>query len=204
MKTVILKRRIYNARQTLGELSCNQFTCKTLELPWLNNQPNISCIPEGLYDVRWSFSPKLLRYTYEVLNVPHRSGIRIHRGNFFFNVEGCILLGTDYQDLNHDGEMDVINSTITLELFENFMDHQPFQLKVERLQVNTNKNMIKWIRLYTTESDVVNTYNVENNAVESVGETHAFTSAEDAISKCTSEVFIFWDGKPVGEGSVTP
>lgn len=75
--------------------------------------------------------------------------------------------------------------------------------KVALLSHNQNKSMIKYVKCYTTGSDVVNTYDVSANAVESVGETHAFSSAEDAQSKSTSEVLILWDGKLVGVGSVS-
>lgn len=38
-------------------------------------------------------SPKFKRELPEVLNVPHFSGIRIHRGNTHKDTLGCILVG---------------------------------------------------------------------------------------------------------------
>src|ERR1035437_2912177 len=41
-----LTRNSDNGVETLGTLQLNNFTCKTLERPNKNNQPNISCIPK--------------------------------------------------------------------------------------------------------------------------------------------------------------
>ena len=126
----MLKRNSDNGIQTLGELSAFTFSCKTLERPYKNNQSMISAIPKGTYIVKWTFSPKLLRYTYQVMDVPSRSGIRIHKGNYFFDIEGCILLGTGYGDLNKDGQVDIINSTITIKKFEELMNKNTFCLRI--------------------------------------------------------------------------
>ena len=127
-RIVTLHRFSDDGVQALGDLTYGSFTCKTLERPYLENKPNISSIPIGQYDVIWSFSPRLLRYTYEVLNVPNRAGIRFHKGNYFFDVDGCILLGTGYTDLNHDKWADIANTTITIKKFEQIMEKKPFTL----------------------------------------------------------------------------
>lgn len=64
--------------------------CKTIELPWRENQPNLSCIPEGRY-------PVTVRETEErglhllVNAVPGRSKILIHPANFAIKeLRGCI------------------------------------------------------------------------------------------------------------------
>jgi len=76
----------------------------TLELPWLKNQPRISCIPEGIYDVRkvrgrTTLGGSYLPTTFELMDVPNRSGILIHPGNSAKNSMGCILLGTSFGEL---------------------------------------------------------------------------------------------------------
>lgn len=129
--TVSLVRAYHDNNQQLGDLFVGSFKAKTLERPWVNNYKNISCIPIGTYQVVWSFSPRLLRYTYEIINVPNRSGIRIHPGNFFFSIDGCILLGDSYGDLNHDSSADILNSTVTLKKFEDFMGRKPFILNIK-------------------------------------------------------------------------
>lgn len=64
--------------------------CYSLELPWLCNEVNISCIPRGIYKLKLTFSPRFKRQLWEVLNVPNRSGIRIHSANIVDELEGCI------------------------------------------------------------------------------------------------------------------
>jgi hypothetical protein len=127
---VILKRNDYQLKQVLGTLTYGDFSCKTLERPWKNNQPNVSCIPTGTYQVEWTFSPKFARYTYEIKNVPGRTGIRIHTGNYFYQIQGCILPGTSYSDIDKDGAVDIINSKITLAKFESLMNKQSFTLQI--------------------------------------------------------------------------
>lgn len=131
MQQVTIERKSDSGVQTLGELQAFGFSCKTLERPWKDNQKNISCIPKGTYKVEWTFSPKLLKYTYEVFNVPNRTGIRLHPGNFFFDVDGCILLGNGFQDLNKDGKLDILNSRVTMQKFEEAMGKKPFELTVK-------------------------------------------------------------------------
>lgn len=64
----------------------------TLELPWRDNRHDISCIPEGRYQVKYKYSLHN-GDCLEVLNVPHRSDIQIHVGNKQRNTTGCILIG---------------------------------------------------------------------------------------------------------------
>lgn len=128
--TVPLKRNWDNGTQTLGDLVTGTFACKTLERPWKNNAKNISCIPTGTYQCKYTYSLKFLKWTYEVLNVPNRSGIRIHSGNYFYDIEGCILLGTGYGDLNKDKFADIVESKITIKKFEDYMGRKPFTLQI--------------------------------------------------------------------------
>jgi len=129
--TVTITRNGDDGVQTLGTLEYNWFVCNTLERPWKNNAHNISCIPKGEYTVKWTFSPKFMRYTYEVQNVPKRSGIRFHLGNYFTDISGCFLLGNGYKDLNKDGRLDIINSTVTIKTFEQLLNKQDFKLIIK-------------------------------------------------------------------------
>ena len=67
-----------------------QIICYTIELPWLNNQHKISCIPEGRYELTRRCSQ---RYGNHLLvnNVTNRSYILIHGYNDAMKEsKGCI------------------------------------------------------------------------------------------------------------------
>lgn len=109
--------RTYQKEQTIGELLIDGVVfCKTLELKWLNNQRCKSCIPEGVYTVVKRLAHEKRKYNhFHVLNVPSRSYILIHTGNYSSQILGCILVGDKHIDMNKDGLLDVANSTITLQ-----------------------------------------------------------------------------------------
>lgn len=112
--------REYEKEQTFGKFQQLLdkrivFEVDTLELPWKDNQRNISCIPEGEYLVRMVRFSKSFPYPhYEVLNVPDRSGIKIHRVNFVKDLRGCIGPGLGRVDIDMDGLSDVVRSTMAL------------------------------------------------------------------------------------------
>jgi hypothetical protein len=66
--------------------------CYTIERPWLDNAPMVSCIPEGVYDCIPHDSPAHPD-TYEITNVPKRSAILLHTGNTESDSAGCVILG---------------------------------------------------------------------------------------------------------------
>lgn len=75
------------------------FTCYTVERPWINNEPNVSCIPADRYVLRKTTfyrstaDPSDDYAVYQVLDVPGRTYIKIHKGNTMLDVKGCIALG---------------------------------------------------------------------------------------------------------------
>jgi hypothetical protein len=100
---------------TMGRLhlSKGDFQCFTLELPWLDNKSNISCINAGTYSAKKYNSPKhgeviLLEDKY------CRSFIEVHSGNFTRQILGCVLVGDSIKFLDKDGIPDVTNSKNTL------------------------------------------------------------------------------------------
>ena len=118
MKATI-NRFSHEEKQTLGDFTLNDnngnaiFKCKTLELPWLNNATQKSCIPTGTYKVVPRTSAKFKKH-FHVLDVQGRSYILIHAGNYFTDILGCILVGDSHKDVNNDGFRDVLNSKNTL------------------------------------------------------------------------------------------
>lgn len=135
MNTVSAKRLSDNTIQTLGIFTyikpdSSIFVCKSLELPWKDNAPKISCIPTGVYECKYTFSPHMNKFTYEILNVPERAGIRIHAANSYTQLLGCIALGNALKDINLDGQQDVIHSGDTILQFEQLMNHNNFILNI--------------------------------------------------------------------------
>jgi hypothetical protein len=80
----------------LGVLSlAGQAVCLTLEPPDLDNQPRISCVPEGEYAARRLVSPRFGE-TFGLVGVPGREHILIHSGNTVHDTQGCILVGQSF------------------------------------------------------------------------------------------------------------
>lgn len=81
---------------TLGQIRLGDWGCWALELPWRNNERNVSCIPEGVYEVAPDLEGKWTGYP-ELQNVPGRTEIIIHPGNTVADTQGCILPGMVYE-----------------------------------------------------------------------------------------------------------
>ncbi len=101
LKPLFAMRRIEEAggRGTISTMQINGMAvCWMVENVDLLNAPNDSNIPAQQYCMRWTKSNRLGRYTWEVLNVPYRTGIRIHRGNTTRDTLGCPLPGMQLND----------------------------------------------------------------------------------------------------------
>ena len=88
---VLILSRTYFPDGTNGILECEcKFICKTIELPWKNNETKVSCIPEGKYFIRKRYS-KRFQWHLEIINVKNRSLILFHPGNNALReLKGCI------------------------------------------------------------------------------------------------------------------
>jgi len=82
-------KRDYQRNYTAGEMILPDGEMLfSLELPWLNNRPYVSCIPDGEY---FFMRDTHGRHTYfRVLNVPGRSAIEFHPANNTSQLQGCI------------------------------------------------------------------------------------------------------------------
>ncbi len=105
--------RWYQPDITLGRLKINGFQCFTLELPWLGNKQNVSCIPEGKYQYKIYNSPKHGKVLL-ILDVAGRTMIEIHAANYTRQILGCIAVGDSIKWLDNDTIPDVSNSKNTL------------------------------------------------------------------------------------------
>tara|TARA_R110000772_G_scaffold76180_1_gene164772 strand:+ start:1748 stop:2137 length:390 start_codon:yes stop_codon:yes gene_type:complete len=92
---LILDRNIKSSHWNMGSLSdadFPDFELATLENPWQNNEPYVSCIPEGDYICKRVDSPRYGN-TFQVQDVEGRTHILFHWGNYERNTLGCILVG---------------------------------------------------------------------------------------------------------------
>lgn len=108
-----------NGKQTEGVLYILEdkkiiFECKTLELPWKENKNKVSCIPAGSYILTHRTSKKFNYPHFILSDTGSRIAILIHAGNYSSQIEGCILVGDSFADINKDGLIDVTNSKVTL------------------------------------------------------------------------------------------
>jgi len=116
---IILVRFAEDNKQTLSRgIVINddgtiEFNYACLELPWLDNTRRISCIAAGKYKVKKRWSPRFKNH-FHIQNVPGRSYILMHSGNFNHNTLGCQLPGASHTDINNDGFLDVTRSKKTM------------------------------------------------------------------------------------------
>lgn len=119
-------------RGTFGVLIiCDLAFCVTLELPHKQNAPFISSIPAGQY-----LCKKTESHTYgtifEVTNVPNRSRILFHAGNFAEDTSGCILIAQHFGKLY--GKRAILNSGRTFSKFMlGFKDVDEFSLTIKEV-----------------------------------------------------------------------
>lgn len=127
MKAILCRK--YRETQTEGELKIYEeelgellFSCKTLELPYRDNERNVSCIPEGVYRVVYRYSKKYKHHLH-ITGVDGRSLILIHHGNYVGSpnpktglpdIRGCVLVGKDHVDITGDGIKEVTSSKVTM------------------------------------------------------------------------------------------
>ena len=103
MLTITLHRNRPKGKAVTGILALDLVqkddSLKRYELPTLENADYI--IPAGTYPVERTFSRKFQKFLPEILDVPDRFGIRMHRGTKPEHSQGCILLdmaGMTYVD----------------------------------------------------------------------------------------------------------
>lgn len=119
-----------------GRIVAPKISLYTGELPWRDNKPSISCVPEGVYRVDWTFSPRFKRFMYLLIGVRDRSGVRKHSANFMGDaalgfksqLNGCIALGERIGWM--DKQKALLLSAPAVRRFEEAMEHKPFDLEI--------------------------------------------------------------------------
>lgn len=109
---VNLYRHTQDKDCTRGVMLLNELPiCVTLEEPWQDNAPMVSCIPAGTYKCV-KYSSTAHPDVWELQNVPNRTKILIHNGNTLRDTMGCILVGNQTGLIA--GAQAVLNSKKTL------------------------------------------------------------------------------------------
>ena len=101
----------------------------TGERPWRDNQKSVSCIPTGMYLCKRYKSEKYPD-TFEIMNVPNRTYVLFHQGNFpLEDSEGCVLVAEKFNEV--DGKVAVLESKHGFEEFKrNLKDVCTFMLQI--------------------------------------------------------------------------
>lgn len=138
MLETTLTRQHPSDQGTEGEFVCPAVNLATftLELPWRNNQPCISCIPPGTYICRLVKSPKF-GMVFQVLDVEGRTHILHHSGNFAGDKEkgfrthvlGCILHGLKRGYI--DGQQAVLLSRNAMRKLHKALGNRQFKLTIK-------------------------------------------------------------------------
>lgn len=105
-----------------------QIFCATLEPPDIENARNVSSIPAQQYDCK-RYASERYPDTFEVCDVPGRSGILFHAGNTVDDTAGCILLGRSNASLRSNLRQ-LTNSGDTFWQFMKIMPGESFHLTV--------------------------------------------------------------------------
>lgn len=135
MRKVTIVRDPSTTLGTFGVLTAGKFSCYSLELNDHANAVGKSCIPAGTYQCALWDSPKF-GMVYRLADVPGRSDILIHKGNFAADeghgksdIEGCILLGNAIGEIA--GQKALLSSKDAVARFESEMEGHPFILEIQ-------------------------------------------------------------------------
>lgn len=127
MDEVVLTRFAQTKFATFGELKIDDFlTLYTVERPWRNNKPFVSCLPAGIYQCHWrpttTSVPRCFnkhtwylegRYVSYRHATKARYAVAFHIGNKATDVTGCIAPGMRLGYLGREWAVSSSNSALT-------------------------------------------------------------------------------------------
>ena len=127
-KIVVIRDLFFHEKASLGtcivyDKKRQLFKKESLERGWIDNQNNISCIPEGVYPVKYEYSNKFRRFLWEIKDVPGRSECKFHAANYWKQLNGCVSLGNNRKDIDGDYVMDVTSSRDAMKAFHAAMGY---------------------------------------------------------------------------------
>ena len=121
-----LKRIYRNKNNIQGILFSRGFACVTIELPWKDNTPFVSCIPAGIYDCYYTSASKFTGGAIVIENVEGRTDIRIHIANAAHEIEGCTGVGEKI-----DNEFTISDSYVAFKRLIKYINKGKFSLFIE-------------------------------------------------------------------------
>lgn len=138
MITATLDRVDSGDQGTFGRFKVGPLALYSGELPWRDNASNVSCIPAGRYECRWTYSPKFKRNMYVLMDTDPRAGIRAHSANLMGDkaqgyraqLNGCLALGERLGWL--DGQKALLVSAPAMRRFEAYLAGAPFTLEIRQ------------------------------------------------------------------------
>lgn len=116
----VIRNKVQSIHSTLGKLYVEKaFECFTLEPPKIADAQGNGyiCIDEGTFKltIRWSW--KHSRLLPHVEDVPNRTAIEIHVGNFPRDTDGCTLTGDTQPQPDFIGQSSVAFNTLMTKLY---------------------------------------------------------------------------------------
>ena len=128
MKRIELKRFYRDKDRCLGVWTMDdlEWPLFTLEPSWKENKEDVSCIPVGVYLLK-TYRSDEHGNCFEVVNVPNRTLIRVHIGNWLKDTEGCVCIGGSI-DVREE-ELGVFESTDAMNELLSIID-EPSELYV--------------------------------------------------------------------------
>ena len=139
MRDVIIFRHKVTDNYSLGvcyiimEDNTLHFVGVTMERGWQDNKSNISCVPEGVYDLRLEMSGHFKTELWELYGVPGRSECKFHVANYWKQLNGCIAFGRNFEDIDHDGDLDTKSSGTVLKEFHALMRGKTAKLTIRNI-----------------------------------------------------------------------
>lgn len=142
MRTGTVVRKPTGDTGTHGVMVIDDRSWVTLEPPWRNNVPELSCFPAGTYILKLMYSHRFGRNLYHFQNVPGRKAIELHPMNWAGDIkkgyksdtEGCMGLGHSAGDVERpDGVLQdgILGSKASVQEFMDYMNGEDLTLTVE-------------------------------------------------------------------------
>ncbi len=128
--------RTYHPQGTNGVLySQNGLICNTIELPWCDNKRNVSCIPEGRYELAPRETATRGKHLL-VKGVPDRSYILLHSANnALLQLRGCIAPVSQLEGAGKGGDSRVALAKLVALTYPVFAAKEPVWLIICKQQM---------------------------------------------------------------------